>query len=126
MDSTVATFRDLEFPVVVTAVALPNPQNPTASAVTSQPGRGTALDRIQAIQLNAVVQKNKSITDLFSEYLRAHSTYANSSCAVTYTLAFQLPPRYEIPARRTPFGHLNFLATPVEGLYFDPDDVSES
>jgi hypothetical protein len=126
MDSAIAAFPDLELSVPVTTLALPTPQNPTASTVTSKPGVSAALDRIQSLQLDAVVQKNRNITDLLSEYLRAQSAYANSSFAVTYTLAFQFPPPYEIPARRTPFGHLNLLASPVEGLYLDLDDIAES
>jgi hypothetical protein len=126
MDSAIAAFPDLELSVAVTTLALPTPQNPTASTVTSQPGVSAALDRVQSLQLDAVVQKNRNIMDLLSEYLRAQSTYANSSFAVTHTLTFQLPVPYEVPARRTPFGHLNFLAPPVEGLYFDPDDINES
>ncbi len=125
MGSAIAVFPDIESSVVVTTVALPTPQNTTASTVTTQTERNGALDRMQATRLDAVVQKNKNITDLFSEYLRCHSAFANSTFAVTYTL-FPFPLPYEIPVRRTPFGHLNFLASPVEGLYFDPDDVTES
>jgi hypothetical protein len=125
MSSAIADFSDLESSVVVTTVPLPTPQNPAASTVTIQTGRSALLDRMQASQLDAVVQKNKNITDLFSEYLRCHSAFANSTFAVTYALQLQAPSPYEIPARRTPFGHLNFLASPVEGLYFDPDDVTE-
>jgi hypothetical protein len=126
MGSAIASFPELESSVVVTTLALPTPQNTTASAVTTQAERNAVLDRMQATQLDAVVQKNKDITDLFSEYLRCHSAFSNSTFAVTYTLALQFLPPYEIPARRTPFGHLNLLAAPVEGLYFDPDDVTES
>jgi hypothetical protein len=127
MSPAIAAFPDLESSVVVTTVALPTPQNPAASTVTIQTGRYAVLDHMQASQLDAVVQKNKDITGLLSEYLRCHSGFANSSGAVTYTAAFpiQMPKRYEVPARRTPFAHLNFLAPPVEGLYIDPDDLIE-
>jgi hypothetical protein len=86
--------------------------------------RSAVLDRNQ---LDAMVQKSKSIiTDLLSEYLLRQTAFANSTSAVTYTFALDFQPAHRIPARRTPFGHLNFLANPVEGLYFDPDDVTES
>jgi hypothetical protein len=124
MSHMIATCPDLEFPVVVTPVTLPNPQNYTPCVVTGQGDQVAMLNLLRTAHLNVVAEMNKGIADLFSDYFRA---YTNSSYAVTYTtLSVQLPPRYQIPARKTPYGHLNFLASPVEGLYFDPDDIVDS
>jgi len=122
MSHAIAAFPEIEYAMVVTPVPLPNPQNHAPSLVTGQPDRIEVLNFLRAAQLNVVAEINKSIADLFCNYFLG---YTNSSCAVTYT-AVQLPSRREIPARRTPFGHLNLLSSPVEGLYFDPDDVIES
>jgi hypothetical protein len=121
MIHAIAALPESEHAVVVTPVALPSPQNHTFSVVTGQPDRAEVLHFLRTARLSMVAEINKSIADLFCNYFRE---YTNSSSAVTYT-AVQLPPRDAIPARKTPFAHLNFLASPVEGLYFDPDDVSE-
>jgi len=123
MASATFAFPDLENSVVVTTVDLPRPQNPPALTVTSQARLGLAVERMQATQLDAVVQKSRNITDLLSEYLRRHLAFANSTFAITYTLSLDFQPAHQIPARRTPFGHLDFLASPVEGVYLDPDDL---
>jgi hypothetical protein len=124
MNFMIADLPGLGFSVV-TSVELPNPQNHTASAVTSQMNRVAVLDRFQAAQLDVAAEKNRYIADLLNNYFRE---YPGSSFAVTYTTvpSLQTPSRPVVPSRRTPFGHLNFLASPVEGIYFDPDDAIES
>jgi hypothetical protein len=116
---------EFEFPVVVTPVPLPNPQNSNASSVTESLGRVTLADRFATVPLDVLMQRSRHMADLFSGYF---STFANTSCTVTHAFAspMQLPLLPVVPARRTPFGHLNFLASPIEGLYFDPDDVTGS
>jgi len=123
--STSVAVNEFEFPVVVTPVALPNPQNSHASSVTEASGRVALVDRLTTVPLDVLMQRSRTMADLFCGYF---STFANTSCTVSLALPSPvqrlLPPA--VPARRTPFGHLNFLASPIEGLYFDPDDVNRS
>lgn len=123
--SASTTVPEFEFPVVVTRVALPNPQNSNASSVTEAPGRVALTDRFATVPLDMLMQRSRTMADLFCGYF---STFANTSCTVSYAFvsAIQPPVLAAVPARRTPFGHLSLLASPVEGLYFDPDDAIES
>ena len=87
--------------------------------------RQPLADRFASVPLEMLMQRSRSLADLFCGYF---SAFANTSCTVSYSVVspIQLPVRSAVPARRTPFGHLNFLAAPIEGLYFDPDDVNQS
>ncbi len=110
--------------MVVTPIALPIPQNQTFSVVTGEPDRAEMLNFLRRAHLNVMAEVNRNIAELFTNYFRS---FSNSSCsfAVTYD-SVRLPMKREVPERTTPFGHLNFLTSPVEGLYFDPDDVVET
>lgn len=123
--SAAVTVPEFEFPVVVTRVALPNPQNSNASSVTEAPSRVPLADRFASVPLEMLMQRSRSLADLFRGYF---SAFSNTSCTVSYSVVspIQLPVRPAVPARHTAFGHLNFLASPIEGLYFDPDDVNQS
>lgn len=127
MNAIAATFPDLEFPALVTSVSLPDTHNRPTSALTGCVDRIAMIDLISNPQLEVMVQNNRNIIGLLGEYFRADIAYANSSFAVTTYALFlsRLPAADRVPARRTPFGHLNFLASPVECLYFDPDDFLE-
>jgi|SRR5579872_877214 len=121
MSHTLATLSEAEYPVVATCIPLPNPRNYAPTLITGQSAQIEAINFFHTAQMNLVAEINKGIADLFCNYFQG---YTNSSFAVTHN-AIQLPPQREIRARNTPFGHLNFLSSPVEGLYFDPDDVIE-
>jgi hypothetical protein len=121
MSYTLATVSEVEYPVVATCVSLPNPQNYAPTLITGQADQIEAINVFHTAHLNLVAEINKGIADLFCNYFQGCT---NSSFAVTYN-AVQLPLQRSVPARNTPFGHLNFLSSPVEGLYFDPDDVVE-
>lgn len=124
MATAVTDFLEIEFPVVVTRLALPNPQNHPASAVTGQRVRVAEFVYPEGLDLNLLVRKNREIADLLCNYVTG---YANSSLAITSPVLAPVEPArsWRVPARTTPFAHLNMLTSPVEGLYFDPDDIIE-
>jgi hypothetical protein len=124
MATAVMDVFDVELPVVVTAVSLPNPQNHPATTVTGQRARVSEFAYLEGLKLNALAQKNREIADLLRHYVTG---YANSSLVVTSTATMPIDPAtmWRVPARTSPFAHLDLLSSPVEGLYFDPDDIVE-
>jgi len=125
MNFLAANGPELVYPVLVSEVPLPNPQNHAASMVTLPRGSVVFVDPLQVTQLDALRSRSSTFARLLSEYL---GSFARFSFAVSCTAlpAISYPPVQEIRPRHTPFGHLNLVAPPVEGLFFDPDEFVEN
>jgi len=132
--SAIQTRERLSIPSVASIIFAPKPANYNLLSVSAkastpeaifeffvQPGE-TLTRRIRENIRRAVFDNPGIILDCFREY-------GSNSCA---TIIQTLPTDFasalaeQVPARTFPFAtHLNLLASPEEGWFFDPDALLE-